>query len=264
VPELDLTFLGTGDEQHVFVETAAAGGAWFYKIPAAFGFILPLNHPRRPRPRASPWRWLVRAPGGTRLLAVRARANNRRAYARMLDVVDYMDAVGVGDVLLPCRALRDARAVLRVDGTAARYRGPMLVQRRADAFFDRIAGSLSRYDWCQFVDLQHRLWRHGVGFWYAREALGPRSWALLDGRLCLGDTGALTTDYAQAYAALEPAALEVRVRRQIEKSQPADRAAEYFAFVRRGVNRDQLRRLWRTGLSARDAGAAAAPVGRAS
>jgi hypothetical protein len=118
------------------------------------------------------------------------------------------------------------------------------VQRRADAFFDQVAGNLSRYDWSHFVELQHRLWRHGVGFWYPREALGPRSWALLDGRLCLGDTGALTTDYVQAYDALDPASLDVRVRRQIEKSQPGDGAAEYFAFVRRQVNRERLQQLW--------------------
>jgi hypothetical protein len=82
----------------------------------------------------------------------------------------------------------------------------------------------------------------------SREALGPRSWALLDGRLCLGDTGALTTDYAEVYDALDPASLDVRVRRQIGKSRPVDRADEYFAFVRREVSREQLERIWRAGV----------------
>jgi hypothetical protein len=244
VRELDLTFVRTGDEQHVFVQTGAVDESWLYKIPAAFGFILPADHPKRPRARGPGWRWLVRAPGGPRLFAIRARARNRRSYGRMLDVVEYMQAVGVGDTLLPCRVLRGARAVLRVDGGACTYVGPVLAQRRADVFFDQTAGNLSRYDWSHFVAIQHRLWRHGVGFWFAREALGPRSWALLDGRLCLGDTGALSTDYREVYDALDPPSLDARVRRQIGKSQPTDRAADYFAFVRREINRERLERLW--------------------
>jgi hypothetical protein len=261
VPELDLTFVRTGDEQHVFVEAGAADQLWLYKIPAAFGFILPADHPKRPRPKGQAWRWLVRAPGGPRLFAMRVRTRNRRSYERMLGVVEYMQAVGVGDVLLPCRVVRGGRAMLRVSDGACEYHGPILVQRRADAFFDQIAGNLSCYDWSHFVDLQHRLWRYGVGFWFAREALGPRSWALLDGRLCLGDTGALTMDYAQVYDALDPASLDVRVRRQIEKSRPTDRAVEYFAFVRREVNREQLERLWGADALRQAAGKATAAGG---
>jgi hypothetical protein len=43
-----LTFLTTGAWQHVFVETETGreGERWVYKLPAAFGYVLPFNHPR--------------------------------------------------------------------------------------------------------------------------------------------------------------------------------------------------------------------------
>lgn len=40
---LDLTFLATGYCQHVFTRTAEPGDDWVYKIPAAFGYILPFK-----------------------------------------------------------------------------------------------------------------------------------------------------------------------------------------------------------------------------
>lgn len=38
---LNLTYLATGSFQHVFTETGMVDGAWVYKVPAAFGYILP-------------------------------------------------------------------------------------------------------------------------------------------------------------------------------------------------------------------------------
>lgn len=41
--ELDLSFFATGATQHVFFESARPESGWLYKIPAAFGYILPFR-----------------------------------------------------------------------------------------------------------------------------------------------------------------------------------------------------------------------------
>lgn len=45
-PVIDLTFLTTGAWQHVFVETDREAERWVYKLPAAFGYVLPFHHPQ--------------------------------------------------------------------------------------------------------------------------------------------------------------------------------------------------------------------------
>ena len=42
-PQLDLTYLATGNKQHVFVKTGEAAHDWVYKIPAAYGYVLPFE-----------------------------------------------------------------------------------------------------------------------------------------------------------------------------------------------------------------------------
>jgi hypothetical protein len=49
---LDLSFLSTGESQHVFLSTGEEDPRWVYKLPAAFGYVLPFSHARqRFRPR---------------------------------------------------------------------------------------------------------------------------------------------------------------------------------------------------------------------
>src|ERR1051325_11978400 len=70
---LDLVFLATGTWQHVFVHRDDREVGWVYKIPSAFGYLLPFDHPQRLRPRSLPARavdaLLARLPPGERALA---------------------------------------------------------------------------------------------------------------------------------------------------------------------------------------------------
>jgi hypothetical protein len=52
---LDLTFLATGYRQHAFVRTGEPD-QWVYKIPAAFGYVLPYEHRTRSGGRITSWK----------------------------------------------------------------------------------------------------------------------------------------------------------------------------------------------------------------
>ncbi|MGH7410404.1 MAG: hypothetical protein ACREJ6_04995, partial [Candidatus Methylomirabilis sp.] len=132
---------------------------------------------------------------GFKLVAAYGKPMRRRTFRRMLELLQYLVARGLSDILLPFEIVRDGRATLRVDGAAADYMGPILLQRKAAILFEK-GESFKCFDWTEFIDAEHSLWRHGVGLSNWRDVLGP--WALLDGHVRLFDTSGLTKDYQTA------------------------------------------------------------------
>lgn len=249
-----LKFLATGTWQHVFVGEEDER-RWVYKLPSAFGYILPFDHPQRFAP-ASRTAQLLSAlctalPGGPNVYAAALRRASRRRFAHMLMLIETIERHGLSDILLPCEVLRDAAAALEVDGTTSAYRGFVLKQRRADYLFER-SENLRSFEWREIVEAHHRLWRCGVTFSTTTAVLELKNWALLDGRLQLFDTSSLTDDPRRVRRVLSEEELDRReqtlLRRSVERKS-SEPLVEFFRFVRRELNRDKLDQLWRADLN---------------
>ncbi|SRR6266571_250407 len=301
---LDLTFFATGYRQHTFIKTSEEAGEWVYKIPAAFGYVLPYRHRlgelrsgtsvkqalhyalvvfpyllrtrilarllapmyahRSGRRRAflAPFQQAARGVRAVRNQIFMAYLVRKRArdFEAMLTLLDALEREGLGDLVLPHQILRNSEALLRVDGAALPYRGPILVQKRVAWVFDRetlTAASLHSFDWHEFVTAQRRLWCHGFALSERGENLGYRSWALAAGRLCLADTSSLTRSLRRARRGLHPPSLDYQQQLMLSLLRDGETIGtveEYFRFVRPAITQECLTRLWCTSL-----GSASAP-----
>jgi hypothetical protein len=251
----DLTFLATGTWQHVFVLRGDTEKLWVYKIPSAFGHLLPFNHPQRLRPRRLHARaggaLLALLPAGERLLASRLRRVSLHSFEYMLTLITEVKRHGLSDIILPCEVIRDGAATLEIEGQRFAYRGPMLKQRRADFLFERNE-NLRSFEWREIVEAHHRLWRCGITFSTTTAVLELKNWALLDGRLRLFDTSSLTSDRREVTRALDEEELNKReqsVLRRVAERKSSEPVVEYFRFIRQELNRDKLEQLWRADLN---------------
>ncbi len=246
---LKLAFLATGTWQHVFSNRDEE--SWVYKMPSAFGYILPFEHPRRFRPSSKSVRavseLLAHMPFNSRLYAARLRRRNLKSFERMLALIEEIKLHGMSDILLPCETRRDAEAALEVDSVTIPYRGPLLKQRRADFLFER-SENLRSFEWREVIEAHHRLWRCGITFSTTTAVLELKNWALLDGRLRLFDTSSLTCDPRGVRRALEESELDRREATVLQKAaerKSTEPIIEYFRFIRSELNRDKLDQLWR-------------------
>ncbi len=266
---LDLTFLATGFQQHVFGKTGEDDG-WVYKIPVAFGRILPLETWRLKSPRArDPVRRIaarlpLRAPRLTaglgalqdRLLVSYLAWKRLREFQAMQAVMEYLARHELDPILLPYRSIPAGSALLRVGAEVLRYDGPLLIQRRAEILRVRNS-SFQAYEWRELIDAQQLLWRYGVALLEPADILGPRSWAVVDGRLQLADTGSLTRDHREARRSLAPERLDERERVVLQRlalreSGSTALAEEYFRFIRAELHQAAFDRLWGSALRPRD------------
>jgi hypothetical protein len=186
---------------------------------------------------------------GDCVLAPYFRRGHALGFREMLNVLRTISECGLDDVLLPYRIDPDLATILRVGEKVHHYRGPVLIQRRAEQFIERSEG-LESFNWCEIIAAQHQLWRKGIALSDTAEVLGPSNWALLDGRVLLGDTGSLTTNYNSGRSALIPEVLNNRERFILRYLQGTQRklAVEYLAFIRREINGERLAQLWRVDL----------------
>lgn len=285
---MELTLLGSGAWQHAFIPADQSESDWVYKLPAAYGYILPLRprlelfapsstvrkaallllkSPDRLADALRRWGESRDAPAGSSALAALGQGiaeaiclardsclaavlkrSRRRRFRTMLQQLDYLSRRGLADVLLPYRVLSELDAILRVGERTLGYRGPAMMQRRAD-FFRGGALDFASFQWREVVSAQQRLWRCGVAFSEINQILGPMNWGLLNGRIRLADTSNLTSDYRLARRLLEPAALDAKQAVVIGRlSAPAtpEVALEYFRFVRSEINQERFDELWRT------------------
>jgi len=186
--------------------------------------------------------------GRDKLLAEYYRKSREQKFKAMLRMMEYLSRHGLAEVLVPYHVIHLGSAVLHINGTTIAYRGPLVVQQWADVI--DTSARLDAFPVRELVAVQHRLWRHGVALTDDIEILGPKNWALLDGRLYLADTSSLTRDFDQAYRSLGKKDLDARQRETLQRlrSGLGKEAEEYFRFVRREINQDRLQRLWKADL----------------
>jgi hypothetical protein len=266
-----LTFLATGGNQHVFIDPHGSD-EWVYKVPASFGELLPWNHERRlarKHPRQPMLRIIYRLlfrpadtsrPHGVsdgasnwapksmldRVWAAYIRWNAQRRFVRMLRLMNYLESIGHGDMLVPYRILPECEVALTVFGVSKTYRGTLLAQRKVR--FRKVAEVISHGAWGSLVESQHRLWRAGVA---VADVLRFTSWVIMEGQLRLADADSLTDSQKVARSFLSRRILadeERMVRRGANAAEPKASPDEYITFIQRHINRRTLDALWRTSL----------------
>lgn len=271
---LDLTFFNTGEGQHVFIKTKREDG-WVYKLPAAFGYILPFDHEhRRFKPKNSWGRILkkvferlprfldrkfeeknsprklitVYRKSGENLLAFYYRKKTLLHFRKMLRILDGLSQSDSRDDLLPFEIIKTGSAVLRVNGEKINYKGPIMKQKKADFFFNN-SHNFSLFEWSEVVEIQHRLWKNGFAFLSMGEILGPKNWAMLGGKIYIADTNMITDDYEKARRMLSAEKMEKKEKQVFERLESAEckrLAPAYFRFVRNEINREKFDELWKT------------------
>jgi hypothetical protein len=266
---LHLEFLATGGNQHVFVARESAEDGWVYKVPAAFGYLLPWDHPRRlarkpPRgrlkrvlyrtlfapPAAAASRQTRWAPATLRdwIWAQYIRWNARNKFTRMIRLMEELGERGQASLLVPFTVERRHDVILHVDGRALPYRGVLLMQRRAE--FRKVRNIIDEGNWRVLIEAQHRLWRNGVA---VADVVRYTSWVTLDGRICLADADSLTSNLqvARSYVSESVFADEAAIIARALGGAPTERpVGEYLTYIREHINRDVLDRLWRADLAA--------------
>lgn len=108
---------------------------------------------------------------------------------------------------------------------------------------------LDRFDWRQMTGLQKALWARGVGFAVPGETYGPKNWGLRpDGELCVMDVSHLTTDFDTVSAVLDDRIAEWRRQTFLERQKvnSVGTVHAYFDRVRSEINRDVLKKTWRS------------------
>lgn len=235
----DLTYFATGYWQHVFTRTGGANNGWVYKIPAAFGYVMPFTRPgtvfsaRNAYERALKFVLVVAANGFCKRVFARAEAVRGRGHAvagwALLELLaETIRAYNTKVLFAYCKAMRRRKfsAMLRVmdyvsDCGLGEILFPYKIARKAEAVL-RVNGtvgfykgpmliqkmadcvfergeSVGSFNWSEVVVGEQRLWRVGVGFSAWREILGP--WGLLDGHARVFDTSGLTRERERARAA---------------------------------------------------------------
>jgi hypothetical protein len=251
---VELTFLATGSRQHVFVRRDAREDEWVYKIPAAYGRIVPYSlYLQR---RASSSYAHKKRTLSSRLLSPGASTDP----VRLFETAPRSGLMGLGVTVLEQMynvppALRNRLFVAAFEWSSRRAFRTMLatmdyLARRGIAqvllpyeVIPRAAAVLhvdgssvpyqgpilvqrrsrflglvdfGSFEWREVIEAQHLLWRNGIAL-TDKEKLGPSNWASFEGHVRLGDTNSLTRDYRRAYRALDPKVLDERVGVVLER-----------------------------------------------
>jgi hypothetical protein len=270
-PIVDLACIGSGATQHVFVRSGRTTARVVFKLPALFDELLPASpvgatlaawqrrrlaglagaagsgaavHRRAITAAAAVGGWAIWQP----MLAFYLRRRRIAAFREMLHALRQMAGAGVAGIVLPFRIVHHLAARLHLPcGTTRFYRGPVLIQRRADMFFE-YAHDLDRFRWRDLVLAQEALWRCGFGIADAAAVFGPDGWALSNGRLYLADTGSITRSRVRATRMLGDVFFDSVSRRQRRRAGmhvPED-VDKYLDFVRTHLQPERVGRLWQT------------------
>jgi hypothetical protein len=133
------------------------------------------------------------------------------------------------------------------EGRMRGYRGPAYVQHKVEMFGNDTP--LDAFDWEAIPEVQHRLWRVGVGLGSGAEAWGPKNWGrTARGEIRLADLSGLTRDRERVLKCLSDSKREKRRGMLYEQQPPRchGQVDRYLAFVAERLRREPLDRLWRS------------------
>jgi hypothetical protein len=275
----NLQFLASGATQHVFVDPERAP-RWVFKIPAIFDWLLPApvtwqnsiptiwwkqqvykglvlapvvaDRVSRLRNSGSTARVLRRMGAGfiamlDSRLAQRAKTARIARFQEVCNILRVLANQSAVRSVLPFRLINESVVLDLGDGVRHEYDGPIVMQRKADKFFDLFA-DFECFDAADLVTAQHALWQCGVGLQDLDEVIGPRNWAMLEGKILLGDLGSLTTNLAWVRRTISAPLIANRVK-EIHTWWPhTDVAAlhNHVCLIQKHITPAVLERKWRT------------------
>jgi hypothetical protein len=140
----------------------------------------------------------------------------------------------------------DVDVTFELQGQTRRYCGSAYVQCKVEFFGNDTP--LDSFDWEAIAEVQHRLWRMGVGLGSGGETWGPRNWCCTnEGKIRLADLSSLSPDIDLVRRRLSDSTRKLR-RRQLRKCQPVhclQQIDRYLVFVQDRLQRESLDLLWR-------------------
>jgi len=205
---------------------------------AVLKFLRPEGPRRKSRKR---WRrWLRRKALRARRIALAAAAD--RAFRTLAESKSFT----LSNCFPETEIADDLDVTYEMLGQTLRYSGSAYVQCKVQ-FFDNHT-PLDSFDWEAIAEVQHRLWRMGVGLGSGAETWGPKNWCHTnDGKTRLADLSSLSPDLDLVRKRLSNTTRELR-RRKLRKYQPVDcrpQIERYLAFVSDRLRRESLDQLWR-------------------
>jgi hypothetical protein len=241
-----LKYYATGFYAHVFLRDDVSD-EWVYKVPAAYGYLLPFPTVMHKRRRPPIWkRSVVRLLGPT-IWHPLMRWRRKRSFLEVLDILACIPA-DARNSLLPFRVENTISAVLVVDGHESRYCGPALLQLRVPL---PTLEELLLHDPCAIIETQHRLWEVGIGLTERAQVVGTRGWAPLHGQLRIADTSHLSRSKLRVKAAVRPEVFSYqlgRMRRLLPAGPLLENAPLFVQRLQQGLNPGVVDRLWRSTL----------------
>jgi len=145
--------------------------------------------------------------------------------------------------------LDEVDVVFEWEGRSNRYKGSAYLQRRVEVFGNYTP--LDSFNWDTIIEIQHLLWKAGIGLGSSAETWGPKNWSRAkNGEIRLADLSSLTQDKNRVRARLGGTAIQKR-RYRLEQFQPIRCRGEidsYLIYMGKYLNQESLNSLWKAGL----------------
>lgn len=206
--------------------------------------VLKFLRPEGPIP-SRPKGWRRRLPAA---IGRRKRAARAAGAARAFGALAQSSTLTLSDCFPETEIVDDVDVSFEWEGRIRSYRGSAYIQRKVEMFHNNTP--LDAFDWEAVPEVEHRLWRAGVGLGSGGETWGPKNWCRTDGgEIRLADLSSLTQDAGRVLVCLSEAMRERR-RRKLRECQPArchGQVDGYLAFMAERLGRESFDRLWRSG-----------------
>jgi len=157
-------------------------------------------------------------------------------------------AIDVNKCFPPTVILDEVDVVFEWEGRSNRYKGPSYLQRRVEVFGN--STPLDSFNWDAIIEIQHQLWRAGIGLGSSAETWGPKNWSRAkNGEIRLADLSSLTQDKNCVRQRLGCTAIQKR-RHRLEQFQPPrcrGQIDSYLIYIGNQLNQESLDQLWEAG-----------------
>jgi len=156
--------------------------------------------------------------------------------------------IDVNKCFPPTVILDEVDVMFEWEGRSKSYQGWAYIQQRVD-FFDKYT-PLDSFNWDAIIEIQHHLWRAGIGLGSAAETWGPKNWCRAkNGEIRLADLSSLNQNKNRVSTLLDCTTAQ-KQRQKMEQFQPLRCRGEidsYLTYIGNQLNQESLDQLWEAG-----------------
>ena len=157
-------------------------------------------------------------------------------------------SIDVDKCFPPTVILDEVDVVFEWEGRSNRYKGSAYLQRRVEVFDNPTP--LDSFNWDAIIEIQHQLWRVGIGLGSSAEVWGPKNWSRAqNGEIRLADLSSLTQNKNRVNYLLDSTVVQTR-RHRLEQCQPIrcqGKIDSYLVYMGKFLNKESLNKLWNAG-----------------